>query len=149
MKKKFKITITIISLLIIGLFIHPEKVIYEARIVGKILNEKGKPIHRAKVSRIEKKQTKHQDGYFEYEEYKSETVSTDKNGQFILKEKQRIEWIHFPFELPYVWCYADFEVSKDNFKTYKTEFNDFNEYNEKNSGCENIIFYPSITLYEN
>jgi len=149
MKKKFKITITIISLLIFGLFIHPEKVIYEARIVGKVLNEKGNPIEGAKVSRIEKKKTKHRDGYYEYEEYKSETILTDKNGLFILNEKKRIEWIHLPFELPYVWCYADFEVFKDNYKTYKTEFDDFSEYNDKNSGCENIIFYPTITLYEN
>ena len=149
MKNKFKITTTIILLLIIGIFIHPEKVVYEARIVGKVLDENGKPLEGAKVSRIEEKTTKHKDGYFEYEEFKSDYAITDKAGEFMLKEKERIEWIHNPIALPFIWCYSDFEVSKDNFRIYRTKFNDFSEYNDKFSGCESVIFHPTITLYKN
>tara|TARA_R110001583_G_scaffold167424_1_gene320205 strand:- start:4983 stop:5438 length:456 start_codon:yes stop_codon:yes gene_type:complete len=149
MRKKTIISIAIFFLIFLGIFIHPERVIYEAEIIGKVLDEKGIPIQGAKVSRIEEKQTKHKDGYYEYEEYISETVLTDKNGQFTLEEKKRIEWIHYPFSLPYVWCYADFEVFKENYKIYRTEFNDYSEYNEKSIGCENITFSPTISLKKN
>jgi len=148
MNKKRKIILFCVLLLFVGIFIHPEKVIYEPKIVGKISAQNGKPIKNATVSRIEEKSWKNKEfGYCENEEFKSQIVKTDKNGKFELTEKSRIEWIHnVPFHLPFVWCYAEFEVSKIGFETYRTEFGDYEKYNENQNACKGIEFKPEIIL---
>ena len=54
MKKSTKIFLTVFLIIIIGIFIHPQKVIYEANIIGKIIDENNKPVYNATVYRIEK-----------------------------------------------------------------------------------------------
>lgn len=39
MKRKNKIILIIILVFIIGLFIHPQKIIYEPKVIGKIIDE--------------------------------------------------------------------------------------------------------------
>ena len=53
-----KVIIGIFLIFIIGLFIRPQKVIYEAKISGKVIDENGIPIKNAVVSRIEEKRWK-------------------------------------------------------------------------------------------
>jgi len=149
MNKSWKIILICILLLFIGIFIHPEKVIYEPKIVGKISDQNGKPIKNATVVRIEEKSWKNKEfGYYEYEKFKSQTVKTDMNGNFELKEKSKIDWIHPPFELPFVWCYANFEVSKEGYETFKTEYNEEknSKFNENLNACKGIEFKLEIIL---
>ena len=148
MKKNRKIILICILLLFIGIFIHPEKVIYEPKIVGKVIDQNGKSIENATVARIEEKSWKNKEfGYYEYEKFKSQIVKTDINGNFELTEKSRIDWIHnIPFHLPFVWCDTEFEVSKNGFETYRTEFGEYEEYNENLNACKGIEFKPKITL---
>jgi len=143
-----KTTLIILGILILGLFIHPQKVIYEAKISGKVVDENGIPIQNATISRMEEKSRKNKkQGYIEYTKYKSQSVKTNENGDFVLEQKSRTDWFHNPFNLPFVWCYADFEISKTGYKTYKTEFGEFKSYRKENSyACENIEFTPRITL---
>tara|TARA_R110002049_G_scaffold181968_1_gene349413 strand:- start:43 stop:498 length:456 start_codon:yes stop_codon:yes gene_type:complete len=148
MKKKKKIIYPFILLIFIGIFIHPERVIYIPKIEGKILDPKGNPIENATVSRIEEKSWKNEEfGYYEYEKFKSQTVKTDKNGKFELAEKSRIEWIHnTPFHLLVVLCYAEFEVSKTGYETYKTEYGEFEKENKNYNACKGIEFKAEIIL---
>jgi len=53
MKKSTKIFFLILLILIIGIFIHPQKVIYEANVEGKVINGNNKPVINAIVYRIE------------------------------------------------------------------------------------------------
>lgn len=79
-------------------------------------------------------------------EFKSQTVNTDKNGNFFLEEKSRIDWFHTPLDLPFAWCNADFEVSKNGYKTYKTKFGEYQSFKKENCyACEQIEFKPKIT----
>lgn len=148
MKKYRKIILIGILLLLIGIFIHPKKVIYEPKIIGKVIDQSGNPIENATVSRIEEKHWKNKEhGYYESEEFISESINTDGNGNFVLNEKSRIDWIHnIPFVLPLAWCNTEFEVSKNGFKTYRTEFDDYSEYNENLNACKGIEFKPKIIL---
>ena len=116
---------------------------------GKISDQNGKPIENATVSRIEEKSWKNKEfGYIENEKFKSQIVKTDINGNFELKEKSKIKWIHPPFELPFVWCYANFEVSKKGYETFKTEYNEEknSKFNENLNACKGIEFKPKIKL---
>ena len=148
MKKTTKIILTGFLILLIGVFIHPKKVIYEAKIVGKVIDESGNPIKDAIVYRVEEKSFKNKEiGSIESLQFKSQTVTTDASGNFQLHEKSRIEWIHSPLDLPFVWCHANFQVSKDGFKVYKTKFGDFEKFRNENCyACENIEFKPTIIL---
>lgn len=147
MKRKNKIILIIILVFIIGLFIHPQKVIYEPKVIGKIIDENKKPISNATVSSIQENETKNKEyGYYEYDDYISQTVKTDINGNFELSEKSRIDWFHTPLDLPIVWCYSDLQVRKDGFKTYRTKFGELKEYNYECRACKKIEFRPTIIL---
>lgn len=151
MKKILKIILAIVLILIIGLFIRPQKVFYEAKIIGKVVDESGIPISDAIVSRIEKKSSINKKyGYHEYTTYKSQTVRTNKDGNFQLDEKSRIEWFHTPLDLPFVHCYANFEVEKTGFKRYETKFGEFQQDSKEPCyACEKIEFKPTIILKNN
>ena len=70
-----------VLLLLIGIFIHPRKVIYEPKITGVVTDEMGNPIENATVSRIEQKHWKNkQYGYYESEEFISDSVNTDEKN---------------------------------------------------------------------
>ena len=137
-----------VLLLLIGIFIHPRRVVYEPKIAGKVTDVNGNPIENATVARIEEKHWKNKEfGYYESKEFISESVNTDENGNFILNEKSRIDWIHnIPLVLPLAWCNIEFEVSKNGFKTHRTEFDDYSEYNENLNACKGIEFKPKIIL---
>jgi hypothetical protein len=151
MKKLTKIVLAILLIFIIGIFIHPQKVIYVPKITGKIINENGNPISDAIVYRIEKKYFKNKEiGSIESKEYRTQTVRTDKNGNFKLDEKSRIEWFHTPLDLPFAWCSGNFEIEKKGYKTYQTKFGEFEQFHKENCyACEEIEFKPVITLKEN
>ena len=146
-----KVIIGIFLIFIIGLFIRPQKVIYEAKISGKVIDENGIPIKNAVVSRIEEKRWKNKQwGYEEHSEYKSQTTKTDDNGNFFLEQKSRIDWFHTPLDLPFAWCYADFEISKNGYETFKTKFDEYKSYKKDGCyACEKIEFKPKITLKKN
>ena len=148
MKKSTKIFLTVLLILIIGIFIHPSKVIYVPKITGKVIDENGNPLKDAIVSRIEELETVNKKwGYYEYTKYKSQTTKTDENGNFQLAEKSRIEWLHTPLDLPFAYCYGNFEVEKDGFKTYRTKFGEYEQFHKANCyACEEIEFKPVITL---
>ncbi|CAN5120327.1 hypothetical protein BH09BAC4_BH09BAC4_48500 [soil metagenome] len=148
MKKTIKIILTIILIFIMGLFIRPQKVFYEAKIIGKVIDETGNPIPDAIVYRIvEEEYIDKEIGSNESKEFKSQTIRTDKNGNFKLDEKSRIEWFHTPLDLPFVWCFSDFEVRKNGYIKYKTKFGEFRQFRkEKCYACEKIEFNPVITL---
>jgi hypothetical protein len=148
MKKSTKIFLTILLILIIGIFIHPSKVIYVPKITGKVIDENGNPLKGAIISRIEELESVNKKwGYYEYTKYKSQTTETDQNGNFQLTEKSRIEWIHTPLDLPFAYCYGNFEIEKDGYKTYQTKFGEFEQFHKTNCyACEEIEFKPVITL---
>ena len=147
MKRRHKIILIIFSILLIILFIHPSKIIYEPKVVGKILDENNKPIPNAIVSSIqENEKINEEHGYYEHGDYISQTVKTDINGNFELSEKSRIDWFHTPLDLPIVWCYSDLQVRQQGFKTYRTKFGEFKKYNDKCRACKNIEFRPVIIL---
>lgn len=148
MKKSTKIFLTVLLILIIGIFIHPSKVIYVPKITGKVIDENGNSLKDGIVSRIEELETVNKKwGYYEYTKYKSQTTKTDENGNFQLAEKSRIEWLHTPLDLPFAYCYGNFEVEKDGFKTYRTKFGEYEQFHKANCyACEEIEFKPVITL---
>jgi hypothetical protein len=148
MKKSTKIFLTVCLILIIGIFIHPLKVIYVPEITGKVIDENGNPLTGAIVSRIEEVESVNKKwGYYEYTKYKSQTTKTDENGNFQLAEKSRIEWIHTPLDLPFAWCQGNFQIEKDGYKTYQTKFGEFEEFHKPNCyACEKIVFKPVLTL---
>ena len=150
-KTVIKIFVGIFAILILGLFIRPQKVVYEAKISGIVMDENGKPLKNATVSRIEKKRWKNKEfGYHESSDYKSQRAQTDENGKFQLDQKSRVDWFHNPLDLPFVWCYASFEVSKAGYETYKTKFSDYKSLRKENCyACENIEFKPQILLKKN
>ncbi len=151
MRKSTKIFLIILLIFIIGIFIHPSKVIYVPKITGKIIGEDGKPISDAIISRIEELETVNKKyGYFDYKKYKSQTTKTDENGNFQLTEKSRIEWLHTPLDLPFAYCYGNFEIEKNHYKTYITKFGEFEQFHKSNCyACEEIEFKPIITLKKN
>ena len=53
MKKSTKIFLTVLLILVIGIFIHPSKVIYVPKINGKVIDENRNPLKDVIVSRIE------------------------------------------------------------------------------------------------
>lgn len=66
MKKRIiKIILGILGILLLALFIRPQKVIYEAKVSGNIVDENGKPIQNAAVSRIEEKRWKNKEWGYE------------------------------------------------------------------------------------
>jgi hypothetical protein len=148
MKKSTKIFFLILLILIIGIFIHPQKVIYEANVEGKVIDENNKPVINATVYRIEKEYYINEKiGSNESRDLRTESVKTDKNGNFKFYEKSRIDWFHTPLDLPIGYCYAEFEIEKGGYKFYKTKFGDFEQYKIENCyACEKVLFKPIITL---
>ena len=148
MKKSTKIFLTILLILIIGIFIHPQKVIYEANIEGKVVDENNKPVINATVHRIEKEYYINEEiGSNESRDLRTESVETDDNGNFKFYEKSRIDWFHTPLDLPIGYCYAEFEIEKNGFEFYKTKFGEFEQYRIENCyACEKILFKPIIVL---
>ena len=148
MKKIIKIILVIILIFITLLFVRPQKVIYEAKITGKIIDEAGNPISNATIYRIEKEYFKNKEiGSIESKELRTETVNTDKNGNFKFYEKSRIDWFHTPLDLKIGFCYAEFEIEKSGFEFYKTKFGEFKQYRADNCyACEKFEFKPRIVL---
>jgi len=148
MKKSTKIFFLILLILIIGIFIHPQKVIYEANVEGTVIDENYKPVINATVYRIEKEYYINEKiGSDESRDLRTESVKTDKNGNFKFYEKSRIDWFHTPLDLPIVYCYAEFEIEKSGYEFYKTQFGDFEQNRIENCyACEKVLFEPIITL---
>ncbi len=148
MKKLTKIFFLILLILIIGIFIHPQKVIYEANIEGKVIDKNNKLVTNATVYRIEKEYYINEEiGSNESRDLRTESVKTDKNGNFKFNEKSRIDWFHTPLDLPIGYCYSEFEIEKSGYDFYKTKFGEFEQYRTENCyACEKVLFKPIITL---
>lgn len=148
MKKSTKIFLIILLILIIEIFIHPQKVIYEGKVEGKLIDENRKPIANATVYRIEKEYyVDEKIGSHESRDIRTESVETDKNGNFKFYEKLRIDWFHTPLDLPIAYCFAEFEIEKSGYEFYKTKFGEFRQYRIENCyACEEVLFKPIITL---
>lgn len=148
MKRSTKTFLTILLILIIGIFIHPKNVVYVPKITGKVIDENGNAIKDAVVSRIEELSSVNEKyGYFDCKKYESQTTKTDKNGSFQLTEKSRTEWIHNPLSLPIAWCFGNFQIEKVGYKTYQTKFGEFRQFHKDNCyACEQIEFKPIIIL---
>ena len=148
MKKSTKISLIVFLILIIGIFIHPQKIIYEANVTGKVMNENNKPVYNAIVYRIEKEYyINDKIGSNESRDLRTESVKTDKNGNFKFYKKSRIYWFHTPLDLPIGYCYAEFEIEKSGYEFYKTKFGKFEQYRIENCyACEKVLFKPIITL---
>ena len=133
------------------IFFYPLKVIYQAKITGKVIDETGNPISNAKVYRIEKEYfTDKEIGSIESRDLRMDTVITDKNGNFKFCEKSRIDWFHTPFDFGFVFCYAEFEIERNGFEFYKTKFGEFKQYKIENCyACEKVEFKPKIVLKKN
>lgn len=148
MKKIFKIILVIILIFITLLFIRPQKVIYEANVNGKVVDEQNRPVPNATVYRIEKEYyIDEKIGSNESRDLRTESVKTDKNGNFTFYEKSRIDWFHTPLDLPIAYCYAEFEIEKSGYEFYKTKFGEFEQFRIENCyACEKVFFKPIITL---
>jgi hypothetical protein len=151
MKNHIKTILLLFLTLLFGLFIHPKKVYYEATITGKVTDKAGNPIPNAIVCRMEKEFYKNKKiGSIELKYITTDTVKTDQNGIFKLDKKSRIDWFHTPLDLPIGFCYANFEIKKNGFKTYKTKFGELKQFKKENCyACEKIKFTPIITLIKN
>ena len=148
MKKPFKIFLIIIIIFISLLFIRPQKVIYEANIIGKVIDENNNPISNATIYRIEKEYyINNKIGSNESRDLRTESVKSDKNGNFKFNEKSRVDWFHTPLDLPIAYCYAEFEIEKNGYEFYKTKFGEYEQYRIENCyACEKVLFKPIITL---
>ncbi|WP_298237306.1 hypothetical protein [uncultured Algibacter sp.] len=149
MKKVRNIILIFVLIFLVGLFIHPKKVIYAPKIIGQVVDQNGNPIQYATVVRIEKNEIENKEfGYYEHKQFKSQIIKTGINGDFVLTEKSKIDWLHTPIDLPFVWCYANFEVSKEGYETYKTEYNanKNSKFNDNQNACKDIEFNPRIVL---
>ena len=148
MKKPFKIFLIIIIIFISLLFIRPQKVIYEANIIGKVIDENNNPISNATIYRIEKEYyINDKIGSNESRDLRTESVKSDKNGNFKFNEKSRVDWFHTPLDLPIAYCYAEFEIEKNGYEFYKTKFGEYEQYRIENCyACEKVLFKPIITL---
>ena len=145
MKKRLSIGIFTLTILVLVFVItKPEYVKYQAEVYGEILNEDGKPISNAKISRIEEKISSHPEfGYEVRTPYKSEITYSDENGKFTLKSKS---------ELAFTWnkgwrkdCELNLEVEKKGFLNYKSKEKEWVIENEFNL-CNEKVFKPKITL---
>ncbi|WP_040757391.1 hypothetical protein [Winogradskyella psychrotolerans] len=58
MKKAGNIILICVLIFLVGLFIHPKKVIYEPKIIGQVVDRNGNPIQNAIVARIEENEIK-------------------------------------------------------------------------------------------
>ena len=84
--KKYKKQILIgLFLILIGIFIHPRKVIYEPKISGKVTDERGNPVVKATVTRIG-------DRYFKNEEFGYEESKERKTSQAFRFYKVNGSW---------------------------------------------------------
>ena len=148
MKRFLKIILLIFLIFFTLLFIRPQKIIYEANVIGKVIDENNKPISNATVYRIEKELYIDKEiGSNESRDLRTESTKTDKNGNFKFYEKSRIDWFHTPLDLPIAYCYAEFEIEKSGYKFYKTKFGEYEQYRIKNCyACEKVVFKPIITL---
>jgi hypothetical protein len=148
MKKIFKIVFTILSILILLLFVRPQKVIYEANITGQVIDENKNPIPNATVYRIEKEYYINEEiGSNESRDLRTESVKSDKKGNFKFYAKSRIDWFHTPLDLPIGYCFAEFEIEKEGYEMYKTKFGEFRQYRIENCyACEKVEFKPIIIL---
>jgi hypothetical protein len=148
MKKILKIILAITLIFITLLFIRPQKVIYEANVEGRVVDENNKPVINATVYRIEKEYYIDKAiGSIESRDLRTESTKTDKNGNFKFQEKSRIDWLHTPLDLPIAYCYAEFEIEKSGYEFYKTKFGEFEKYRIENCyACEEVLFKPIITL---
>ncbi|MBP4143244.1 hypothetical protein J3S90_15695 [Flavobacterium sp. P4023] len=148
MKKPFKIFLIIIIIFISLLFIRPQKVIYEANIIGKVIDENNNPISNATIHRIEKEYyINNKIGSNESRDLRTESVKSDKNGNFKFNEKSRVDWFHTPLDLPIAYCYAEFEIEKNGYEFYKTKFGEYEQYRIENCyACEKVLYKPIITL---
>jgi hypothetical protein len=143
MKKRIIIGIFTLTILVF-LITKPEYVKYQAEVCGEVLNENGKPISNAEISRIEEKISSHPEfGYEVRTPYKSDKTYSDENGKFTLKSKS---------ELAFTWnkgfrkdCELNLEVLKNGYLTYKSKENEWNIENEFNL-CNGKEFKPKIML---
>ena len=148
MKKILKIFLIVILILISLLFIRPQKVIYEANISGSVIDENNEPVFNATVYRIEKEYYINEKiGSNESRDLRTESVKSDKNGNFKFYPKSRIDWFHTPLDLPIGYCFAEFEIEKNGYEIYKTKFGEIEQYRiEDCYACEKVEFKPIITL---
>jgi hypothetical protein len=58
MKKAGNIILICVLIFLVVLFVHPQKVIYEPKIIGQVVDQNGNPIQNAIVARIEKNEIK-------------------------------------------------------------------------------------------
>ena len=148
MKKSTKIFLIILLILVIGIFIHPQKNIYEANINGSVIDENNEPVFNATVYRIEKEYYINEEiGSNESRDLRTDSVKSDKNGNFKFYSKSRIDWFHTPLDLPIGYCFAEFEIEKNSYQIYKSKFGEFEQYRiEDCYACEKVEFKPIITL---
>jgi hypothetical protein len=147
LKKTLKSVLFVIILLIVILFIRPQRIYNEPKITGKVLDKNNKPIVCAKVYRITKVSKKNKDyGYFEtIEEYTGE-ANTDNNGNFIIEKDSYIKWFQTPFDLKTTYCCTKIEVNKDGYVAYISDDKNFEIIDNENVACKGIEFKPKITL---
>jgi len=145
MKKRIFIGVFTLSILaLVFVITKPEYVKYQAEVTGVIINENGKPISNAKISRIEEKINYHPEfGYEVRTPYKSDKAYTDENGKFTLKSKS---------ELIFTWnkgfkkdCDLNLQIEKNGFLTYISKENEWNIENAFDF-CNQTMFKLRITL---
>lgn len=149
MKRITKIILVILLIFITLIFIYPQKVIYQAKIIGKVLDELGNPIINATIYRIEREYFKNKEiGLIEHRDLRTDTVKTDTNGNFKFYEKSRIDWFHTPLDLAFPFrCYLEFEIEKNGYKFYKTKSGEFEQYIRKIcNACDKVEFKPIMIL---
>jgi hypothetical protein len=146
MKKRIIIGIFTLTILVF-LITKPEYVKYQAEVYGEVLNENGKPISNAEISRIEEIISSHPEfGYEVRTPYKSDKTYSDENGKFTLESKSKLA---FTWNLG--WrkdCELNLEVEKNGFLTYKSKENEWIIENEFNF-CNQKVFKLKIILKQN
>ncbi len=133
-------------MLLSGCVIYPEREVITPLIQGVVTDTLGNPVSGATVNRVQSRRVYETKYKYTSEKYIADTGVTDSNGMFILLPATEIDWWHQIMDLPFVWCYGDFEVTHPDFQTHKTEFGDFSFFNEDSVGCKGVKFEPKISL---
>ena len=125
-----------------GCIVFPLVEVDRPEIVGTVQDNDGNPMPEARVSIIGSRTIKSM-----IEDYEVDSVKTDKNGEFIFKMKNRIDWVHGYKILARAPCHRRLKINAQGFIPQRIRVKHKGKYNKySNNVCESVGFEFNIIL---
>ncbi|PWK52902.1 hypothetical protein [Pleionea mediterranea] len=140
------IFILFIAILLQGCVIFPLPEVYTPEFKGVILDELGKPVSNAKVTRIEPSSRAGEYGSMVSVRVNTDEVFTNKNGEFYLPNKSKTVWFHGGIQSNLFSCFGSFQVEANGYLTYIANENKFTKMTEHGERCEGVAFLVDVRL---